>query len=293
MRNELLPAFFRLYPQGKVVVLRYDTRIDIAAAAMRSTYGAALAPLPALSADATHGVVTLREWHLTSLAHLMPTLLDFFHYLFYPFIGGARANLPGIAFLFLTDPMDEHVPGQFPRNWLGFASAIAMFADESVNPLEIVKDHTGPTAQRAGHHRFLHTTRFSADDRVELLRWYIGRLNRVLFELTDVCNFTEGLDREAAIDPVFGYEHQITIDRLFRKTLLAMSLDVAPMANLMGFEIADLYDTLSLRFKNTSQDTEFFKELFHTKNAPARIGKLLASMPTPFASYFADVSARV
>jgi hypothetical protein len=290
LRSHLLPAFFRLYPQGKVVVLRYDTRIDSAAAAMRSAYGAALAPLPALAADATSGVSTLREWHLMSLSHLMPALLDFFNYLFYPLVGGARANLPGMAILFLTDPMDEHVPGYFPRNWLGFASASAVFAQERTDPLEVVRDQRGPAAQRAGHHRFLHTTRFSADDRIELLRWYVGRLNRMLFELTDVCNFTEGLLRETAIDPVFGYEHQITIDRLFRKTLLAMSLDVAPVANLMSFEIADLYDTLSLRFTKTSQDAAFFKELFHTKDAPAKTGRLLGNMPQPFAGYFADMA---
>jgi hypothetical protein len=293
LRDHLMPAFFRLYPRGKIVVLRYDTRIDFLASAMRSTYGAGLAPLTALAADATHGVATLREWHLMSLANVMPALLDFFNYLFYPFIGGARANVPGMALLFLTDPMDEHVPGPFPRNWLGFASASAMFAEERINPVEIVKDYKGATAKRAGHHRFLHTRHFNADERVELLRWYIGRLNRVLPEIADVCNFTEGLDRQAAIDPIFGYEHQITIDRLFRKTLLAMSLDLAPMANLMGFEIADLYDTLSVRFRNSAPDAGFFKNIFHTKDAPTRIGKLLAGMPQPFAGYFADVAARV
>lgn len=293
LHQHLLPCFFRLYPGGKLVVLRYDTRIDVAAAALRTIYAMAQAPLPELAKDKSHGLGTLREWHMTSLAHLMPALLDFFSYLFYPFVGGARANLPGLAFLFLLDPPDKYMPGPFPRSWLAFPGKSATFADEALNVLEIAKDHKGPVAQRAGHHRFCHECGFSADDRLRLLEWYIGRLNRFLFELTDAANFTGGSNPNEPVDPVFGYEHQITVDRLFRKTLLAMSLDVAPTANLMAFEIADLYDTLSMRLRNTTNETDFFKLLFDTQAGPARIRLHTAAMPAPFADYFADVATRV
>jgi len=83
------------------------------------------------------------------------------------------------------------------------------------------------------------------------------------------------------------------VDRLFRKTLLAMSLDVAPTANLMAFEIADLYDTLSVRLQNTANDTGFFKSLFDTAAIPTRIGAHLAGMPAPFAAYFSEIATRV
>jgi hypothetical protein len=128
---------------------------------------------------------------------------------------------------------------------------------------------------------------------VKLLRWFIDRINRLLYELTDVANFTHGHNPQAALDPVFAFEHQLTVDRLLRKTLLAMSLDEAPAGNLMAFEIADLYDTLSERFGNNKNKTEFFKKLFHTQEGPALIAPRFAGMPTPFAGYFADLTAQV
>jgi hypothetical protein len=293
LRDHLLPCFFRLYPQAKIVVLRYNTNIDAGAAMLRTMYAMAQAPLPELAKDSSQGVGTLREWHMTSLSDLMPALLDFFNYLFYPFVGGTCANLPGLAFLFLLDPPEIHKPGFFPRNWLAFASANATFAKETVDMVELAQDPKGPAAHRAGHHRFCHAHGFGAEDRLQLLYWYIGRLNRFLFELTDVANFTHDLDPAATVDPVFGYEHQITVDRLFRKTLLAMSMDVAPMANLMAFEIADLYDTLSRRLGNTTSDADFFRILFDPSDGPGRIGRHTAGLPEPFAKYFADVATRV
>ena len=48
-----------------------------------------------------------------------------------------------------------------------------------------------------------------------------------------------------------------------------------------------------MRHGNTSSDSDFFKTLFHTKNAPALIRKSLKSMPHSFAEYFAGVADEV
>jgi hypothetical protein len=114
-----------------------------------------------------------------------------------------------------------------------------------------------------------------------------------LYELSDVANFAEGHDPQAVVDPVFAFEHEMTVDRLVRKTLLAMSLDEAPTGNLMVFEIADLYDTLSERFGNHKNKTEFFKKLFNTEEGPALVTPRFAGMPPPFDSYFTDLTLQV
>jgi hypothetical protein len=94
LRDHFLPCIFRLYPKGKVVAIRFDTAVDSGAALLRSLYALALAPLPELKNDSSEGVSTLREWHMLSLPKLLPTLLDCFNYLFYPFVGGTRIMLP-------------------------------------------------------------------------------------------------------------------------------------------------------------------------------------------------------
>jgi hypothetical protein len=293
LRQQVAPCFFRLYPQGKIAVLRYDTGVDSAASLPRILYAASQAPPNELLAGSFRGIQTLKQWHMTSLTSLMPALLDLFNHLFYPHVSGACAGLYGLAFLFLMDPPERHTPAAFPRNWLGFPSRSASFGREAVDTVEIVQGFNGPAYWREGHQRFCHANGFTAEKRVELLRWFIDRVNCVLFELTDVANFTEGHDPQAILDPVFAFEHQLTVDRLLRKTLLAMSLDEAPAANLMAFEIADLYDTLSKRFGNHKNKTEFFKKLFHTQDGLALLAPRFAGMPAPFASYFADLTAQV
>lgn len=292
-REQVAPCFFRLYPRGKVVVLRYDTAVDEAAAILRTFYALALAPLPELAGKEFRGVQTLRRWHMASLTGLMPALLDLFDFLFYPFVGGVCAGMPGLVFLFMLDPAEEHRPAPFPRNWLGFPSCSPSFGREEVDPLEMIRDPRGPVHRRAGHHRLCHAQGFSADERLDLLRWYIRRINRVLYELTDVCNFTAGHDPQAVVDPIFGFEHLLTVDRLLRKTLLAMSLDEAPSANLTVFEIADLYDSLSERFGNHSDKTTLFKRLFNTQAGPALVAPRFAGLPAPFGDYLAGVTAEV
>jgi hypothetical protein len=45
LRDHVAPAFFRLYPEGKVAVIRYNPENDGAAALMRTLYAAAQTPL--------------------------------------------------------------------------------------------------------------------------------------------------------------------------------------------------------------------------------------------------------
>jgi hypothetical protein len=292
-RQRVAPCFFRLYPQGKIVVLCYDMAVEEVAALLRILYATSYAPAHEFLGDQYRGVQTLQLWHLASLTRLMPALLDLFNHLFYPFVGGACAGLYGLAFLFLMDPAEQHTPAAFPRNWLGFPSRSASFGREAIDSVEVVQQFNGPVYWREGHQRFCHAQGFSAEERVQLLRWFIDRVNRLLYELTDVANFTRDHDPQAVLDPVFAFEHQLTVDRLLRKTLLAMSLDEAPAGNLMAFEIADLYDTLSERFGNHKNKAGFFKKLFDTQEGPALLRSRFAGMPAPFASYFADLSAQV
>jgi hypothetical protein len=292
-RQHIVPCFFKLYPQGKIIVLRYGTGVDEAAAMLRTLYALAQASLADLNQGGFEGVQTLRNWHFTSLTKLFPVLLDFFNFLFYPYVGGFHGGPPGLNFLFLFEPAEQYRPMPFPRNWLGVPNASAGFGNEGIDPLEVVVDFPGPAYQRAGHQRYQHPQGFTVDERLALLRWYIGRVNRFLYELTDAANFTEGHDVRAPINPVFGFEHLLTTDRLLRKTLLSMSLDEAHAAKLMVFEIADLYDGLSDRFRNHKNKTEFFKSLFHTTNGPGLVGPRLDTLPAPFGGYLCAVAGQV
>jgi hypothetical protein len=283
-REHIAPLFFRLYPAGKIIIVRYHAENDNAAAITRCQYAAAQTPLQQVTKGVLPGVSTLQNWHLNSIASLGPLLIELFGYLFYPFVGGYRAGLPGLDFLFLFEPAEQYSPPPFPRDWLAIPSTTAGFSKQRINVFESIKqfESKGPAWQDAGHQRFRYDHGYDAGQRLELLRWYISRCNRLLYELSDIANFTEGHAPDAAIDPIFAFEHFLTVDRLMRDTALCMSVVEPGMAHHLTFEVADLYDTLSERFKNHADKTDFFKRLFDTQVGPTILRPRLANLPDPF-----------
>jgi len=125
------------------------------------------------------------------------------------------------------------------------------------------------------------------------LEWYLSQSNRLLYELTDVANFTDGHDPAAPIDPVFAFEHHLTVDRLVRNTLLAMSLEEIGTAKRLTFEVAEVYDGLSRLFGNHTDATGFFKRLFHPVKAPVLLRDRLAQLPAPFGTELSDLGDRL
>jgi hypothetical protein len=281
LRDHVAPCFFNLYPRGKIVVISYNADNDNAAALMRTLYAAAQTPLAEVRQRNFSGIGTLQNWHLNSLTLFGPLLFDLFLYLFYPFVGGYRAGLVGLDFVFLFEPAEKYVPDLYPRNWLAIASTAADFGRERVNLYESLRGFQGPAWQHAAHQRFQYEQGYTVAARLALLEWYVRQVNRLLYELTDVANFTEGNAPDRVIDPVFGFEHYLAVDRLARKTLLSMSLEEAGTAKLMTFEVAELFDTLSLLFRGTLP-TDFFKDLFHPVEGPALLRSRLARLPPPF-----------
>ena len=280
--DHVLPCFFDLFPEGKIAVVRYNTEYEDAASLVRTLYAAAQTPLSEIMKGGFKGIGTLQEWHHHSLIPLGRLLLDIFLYLFYPFIGGYRGGLAGLDFLFLFEPAEKYLPDIFPRNWLAIASTSAGFGHEKVDFFKSLQDFQGPEWQHAAHQRFQYVSGYTVAERLSLLEWYINRLNRLLYELTDVANFTQENAPDGYIDPVLAFEHHLTVDRLARKTILAMSLEEVGTAKHLVFETADLYDSLSHLFRNTSNDTDFFKQIFHTEKGPALLRDRLVQLPTPF-----------
>jgi hypothetical protein len=192
LRDHVAPCFFKLYPEGKVAVIRYNSENDDAAALMRVLYAAAQNPFQEVQKGGFQGIRTLQDWHLNSLTLLGPLLFDLFTYLFYPFIGGYRGGPVGLDFLFLFEPAERYTPDLYPRNWLAVASTAAGFGRERFDLYESLREFQGPAWQHAAHQRFQHGQPYTVAERLALLKWYVGQVNRLLYELADVANFTQG-----------------------------------------------------------------------------------------------------
>ncbi|OAI50250.1 hypothetical protein AYO44_17945 [Planctomycetaceae bacterium SCGC AG-212-F19] len=291
-RDHIAPWFFQLYPAGKIVVIRYHVENENAAAITRCQYAATQCKIAEFGNEGFAGVRSLQSWHLNSITAIGPLLIELFNFLFYPFVGGFRGGPPGLDFLFLFDPSEQYAPPPFPRDWLAIPSSLAAFGKQRNDIIEVIRQFgsQGDVWQDEGHQRFRHDRTYPAEQRLDLLRWYVGQSNRLLYELADVANFPEGQSPTCPIDAVFAFEHYLTVDRLMRTTALAMSAVEPGMASHIVFEVADLYESLSERFKNHVNPTDFFKRLFDTREGPLLLRGRLALLPEPFS---ADLMALV
>jgi hypothetical protein len=142
-------------------------------------------------------------------------------------------------------------------------------------------------SHRAANQPPPHTLNLTPEQQVEFLRWYVDMVNKYLFELTDLANFTEENVPGQAIDPIGAFEHYLTINRLLRRTLGAMASDNAAGAKGTVFEVADLFDTISTRFAGTGA-TVMFKQLFNTAKGPDLLRNQFKKAPDPVGSYLCE-----
>jgi hypothetical protein len=282
IRDEIAPIFFGMYPSGQIAVIAYDPIGESAMGALRAAYAYSQGFSQADAAGFS-GFKTLANWQRVSPVSLGRTLLGVLNYLWYPQISGFLAGPVGLDLLFVFDPPEVHEPGPFPTSWLAIAKSHAAFGRQARRLGALMSDLAGPAARAAAHARFLHSFTPSAQQQVLLVEHVVKASGALFYDVMDLANFTRGATPESPVDPVFAFEHAVTVDRLFRLTLRAMSIDEISAAKTTVFEIADLYDSLSEAFQNTPHgSTEFFKTLFNPRKAPGIIGPVLRRLPEPF-----------
>jgi hypothetical protein len=165
---------------------------------------------------------------------------------------------------------------------MAVAAMHADFAKEYVDdPRSILTDPSGPAAWRIAHRRHRGPDPPPAAHRLDFLVWYVERIDRLLYEVTDLANFTKGNTSDGDIDPELAFEHLLTLARLVRRTLALTTLGSASARKGATFEIADIYGTLSKVFGKTGDEVEFFKLLFNPRHGPRIVGDRLAAVPSP------------
>ncbi|HEX3149634.1 MAG TPA: hypothetical protein VHR66_16280 [Gemmataceae bacterium] len=282
-----LPALFRMYPGGKLTVWKYNHDSPGAFGGLPMLYSAALMPLKdELGGQQFVGFATQQEAMGHNVFDRAPVLFDFLSYLFFPFVGGFQFSAGPFLFMFLFDKPEEICPPPFPSDWLAHPKRMADFAREQVDHFDPALELPSPARSRAALQRLVHLTGFGVEDRLTLLKWLVKRFNRLTIELNDVCNFlVDPNDPDSEVEPIFAFEHLLTVDRLSRSTLLAMTYTEPTAARTFAFEVADLYGELNKRHRNVAAPV-FSKQLLNPADAPGILKPLLATLPEPFASYF-------
>lgn len=290
LRDHILPWFFDLYPDGRLVIIQNEHEYERVMAGMRCFY--TIAQVPFTDIEANTGLYddhfpTLKYRHSSNISQLSPPLLDFWTFFFLPSVLGFRGDSFGMSFLFLFGEPETQRPPNFPSEWVAMLRAHAAFGAEPLNDGEFeqaISNPNGPEAMKAAHQPPPHSLNLPIHEQVKFLEWYIDMLNRYLFDLTDIANFTEQNDPSRPIQPIAAFEHYLTIERLVRRTIGAMAATDLGTGKNSAFEIADLFDTLSMRFGKAAS-TQMFKRLFNPVEASTLLCDQLSKIPGPVGTY--------
>ncbi|MBD3676520.1 MAG: hypothetical protein HUJ26_23665, partial [Planctomycetaceae bacterium] len=94
-------------------------------------------------------------------------------------------------------------------------------------------------------------------------------------------NFCPNPNEPYESDPVFAFEHLLSIERVVRRLVcLAKSRDMG-VAKTTAYEVCDILSSLKNRFKNgpPSQEAELFKEFWNPKLGAEMISESLKGIP--------------
>jgi len=113
----------------------------------------------------------------------------------------------------------------------------------------------------------------------QFTEWLIPTLDRWIFNLCDVANYTVDNNPLSEIDGLSAYEHFMTVERLVARIVdVATSTEVG-QAKTVVFEIADLVAQLQERFLGPPTAGARFKDLFNPDVAIPLFSPALKQIP--------------
>jgi hypothetical protein len=271
--EDILPIFFELDNKGKVFVFLDNYEYMKMTSFLRAYYTNDIYPISSFPPKWGGGFPTLRKWQDIDPSGFFNRILSFLNLITYPFILGFDAGKYGLRFLFLFSREVKQDYPIYPIDWMHWVQSDASFGGENREIDEILKDATGIV-----HGRYQWNWRPSIDEIQGLVNWLWEKSSRIFFELSDPCNFiTSG-----NIDGVWAYENLLTIDRLLRQTIRALSTCDVGNRKSFVFEIADLWGTIAKSYGKVGSDVEFFKILFNPDSSKNLLFPIIRSLPFPF-----------
>jgi hypothetical protein len=177
----------------------------------------------------------------------------------------------GLLALLLPDIRIQYSPPDFPAGWLDIARSHWDFGREKLPQAGFFTRMSGGSSY-AALRRYLHDPNWGVSDVEKFVRWLIEQYNALAFHLTDP---TEYLTRNPAfparsvVDFVTCFEHALTVDRVFRKTLSCISSEETATRKSATMEIADMIEAQREYWTNSTLSSAWFKTLFHPMDGPA------------------------
>lgn len=271
MNQVILPAFFSRFPLGQMQCLSSSNVIEEIRTIMTLQYSAEHHNI--CQADDIAG--SMRKWHSADSEQLLRGILGMAGFLWPPYVTSYVTGTYQSPILVQLDPPSKEKIAPFGHVWSDYLRHGSEFAAEDLPLSDAFTSLEAAAHQKLSHRKRLTATPPSLDARLAFQDWLLKAVQRFLINLCDICNFTKAHDPYERIDAVFAMEHLWTIERIIKLTLQVSGTRDPSMARSLTFQIADLYETLALRFGRIKNETDFFKDLFNPSTGCGMISSRL------------------
>jgi hypothetical protein len=285
LSSVLLPAFFNVYKDGKVMFLHLNYKFETRHSVMRAGYTASQYGRLDKLGTGLNPFETMERWQPLMPSVQLRLILELATLLFFPrqqFFTGTRSGLlsvfiPGESFV-------EHAH-EFPASWLDFFKDHWDFAKgerSAANLATLARAASEPDSLKP----ILDKATYGALEIEELVRWIVDRYNFLAFHQTDPAEFLH----EDLVDFVTCFEHALTLDRALRKGMSCVVSAESVVRKEAAMEIADIIGELACYWKLTANGPEHFKTLVHPVQGKVLLKAAFGTAPAPFAATVAEIA---
>jgi hypothetical protein len=281
----LLPTFFDVYPNGKVMFLRTNYDFETRHSMMRAGYTMSQYRRLQEFTTTSNPFRTMERWQPLMPSVQLRLVLELATLLFFPrqqYFTGTRSGLitvfiPGAPFVEYGQEFPASWRDLFSDHW-DFAKGERHAANVSAVPSALVETNSlRPLFDRAV---------YGALEIEALVRWLVDRYNFFAFHQTDPAEF---LDDNSFIDFVTCFEHALTIDRALRKGISCATSTESVVRKEAAMEIVDIVSELAHYWGAANSAPDYFKILVHPTQARIILKSAFGTITPPFDAIFVDV----
>jgi len=190
LKDHVFPLFFADNKEGQILVLENNDYIEKPFSFIRNGFLLEHFPVSEVKESVEHGGnQVLQRWQNVNPLNLIKLFIHLFEILFYPIISSVKSGSYGLNFIFVFSKEILYKPNNFPIDWIQWIQSPANFANEDLDFFKFLKNKDNELGQKLEHRKYLHKWNPTIIQKVDLFRWYINKINDLLLEITDPCNF--------------------------------------------------------------------------------------------------------
>lgn len=276
LRDFYFPWFFNLYPQGKILALKFNSGYEARIALLRwgnllSIYDSS--EIQKLKDIPIERIQMMADLHETGIINVKPYFMAVSN-LFYPYAHSFVVGGYGYLLVLFTHETSMLDRGPYPQTRMDMHKVHTLMQGDKPDL------SSKPTVRQGWLGRYVPTQYFTSDALPILFRHFVSRFNHFLRLRLDITNYRDGDD----IDFISAFEEYYTFDRLTLELNVCQTATDGFSSRASSFAILDKFQEL-ITIPAVNKDKlmhHFVGKGFKNKTLLPNLQKY----PSPFSLFF-------